>query len=106
MEASHFKDASKFLLLRTQLGLGFLQGLGQLVRAGGGLHAAADALHTGDHILDFLALYQRSDSLQVAVAAAQELYVMDLSVLHIKIDELRTGPLGLVSKVHDKFFLS
>ena len=92
--------------LRTQLVLSFLQGLGQLIRAGGGLHAAADTLHTRDHILDFLALHQRGDAFQVAVATAQELYIMDSSVLHVKIDELRTGPLALVSKVPDKFFLS
>src|SRR5699024_6082846 len=57
------------------------QGVGDLVRAGGGLAAAGDALHTGNGILGLLTPQQRADALQVAVAAAHDLHGMDGAVV-------------------------
>ena len=58
----------------------------QLVRAGGGLGAAADALQLGDGLLGLHSLHQRADALQIAVAASCEFYGVNDSVLQGDID--------------------
>ena len=73
-----------------------LQCLRQLIGAGGGLHAALHTLHTADHIVNIHTVHQRGDTFQIAVAAANELNIFDLVILHIKVDHLRAGALGLV----------
>ena len=80
----------------------FLQRLSQLIGAGGGLHTALDALHTGDHILNVHTFHQSADALQIAVAAAQELDIGDLAVLDIEEDLLGANALGFVLVTHIK----
>lgn len=83
-----------------------LQSLCQLVRAGGGSAAAADALYAGDDFIDIHALNELADALQVTVAAAEEVQVMYLAVLNVKNDLLRAGAAGFVSVLHsDASFL-
>ena len=53
------------------------QRLGDLVRAGGGLSAAADALQPLDGLVHRHAPQQAGDTLQVAVAAADHLDGLD-----------------------------
>lgn len=90
-----------FLRIPLHACFGGLQRLGQLVGAGGAFHAAGDALHTGDDIVDVHTLHELGNALQVAIAAAHELDVFDLVVFHIKVDHLRTGALGLIL-IHNK----
>ena len=73
----------------------FFQSFCKLIGAGGGLHAALDALYTGDDIVDIHAFHQGSDALQVAVAAAKELDVANLVVFDFKADELGADSLVL-----------
>ena len=80
--------------------LDFLECLCQLIGAGGGLHAAADALHTGDHIVDIHTLNQSGNALQIAVAAPKELDGLNLVILNLKKDALRAGSFGLVFVLH------
>ena len=61
-----------------------LQGLGQLVRAGGGLKAAADAFQLGNGLFGVHTLYQGADAFQIAIASAYELNVVNPSVLQIE----------------------
>ena len=77
-----------------------LQCGGQLVGAGGLLHAALDALQTGDDIVDIHTFHQTADAFQIAVAAAVELDIGQLIVFHIKADHLGAGSLGLKSVLH------
>ena len=77
------------------------QGLSQLIGAGGGLHATLHALDSCDDIVNVHALNQSSDALQVAVAAADELNVLDLAIFHIKQDALGAGTLSLLLKHND-----
>ena len=77
-----------------------LQSLCQLIGAGGGLHAAADAFHTGDDIVDVHSLYQRADAHQIAIAAAEELNIVNLAVFNFKGNLTGAGALGLVIVLH------
>lgn len=75
--------------------------LGELVRAGGGAHAAADALQPTDHFLRVHAFYQAGNALGVAGAAADEFHVVDFFVIvHLKLNGLRTDAFCLV--FHDR----
>ena len=78
----------------------------ELVGAGGGLAAAADAVEFRDDVVDFLADDQPADALEVSVASAHEEDLLDDAVIidgHI--DELRAGALGFVEGgFHDFFF--
>ena len=64
-------------LLRFQL----LKGAAELVRAGGAFAAAVYAVKAGYYIVYLLAGYQAAYSLQVAVASAQECYLLDYIVV-------------------------
>ena len=77
-----------------------LQSLCQLVGAGGSLGATGNTLNAGDNIIDVHAFHQRGDALQVAVAAAEELNILDLAVFNLKNDLSGAGALGLVSILH------
>ena len=57
--------------------------------------------HSGDNIVNIHAFDQGTDSLQVAVAAAEELDVADLIVLNLEANHLGTGSLGSVSVLHN-----
>lgn len=58
-----------------------LQGAAQLVRAGGAFAAAVYSVEAGYHIIYLLACYQAAYSLKVAVAAAQECYLLNYIVI-------------------------
>jgi len=64
-------------LLRFQL----LKGAAELVRAGGAFAAAVYAVEAGYYVVYLLAGYKAADALQVAVAAAQECYMLDYVVV-------------------------
>jgi len=79
-----------------QIGLCSLQCLCQLVGAGGFLHAAGNALNTGDDLINIHAFDKLCNALQVAVAATQELNILNLIVLDVKVNRLGAGALGIV----------
>ena len=87
--------------LRLFLGQSLLDGLGQLVGAGGAFEPATDAFQFGDDILGFHAFHQGSDTLCVAVAAAIELHILQDAVLDFKLDGLAACALGAVSVSHN-----
>ena len=84
-----------------QIGLCSLQCLCQLVGAGGFLHAAGNALNTGDDLINIHAFDELCNALQVSVAATQELNILNLIVLDVEINRLGAGALGIVF-VHNK----
>jgi hypothetical protein len=94
-----------FLHLNLESSLCFFQRAGQLVGAGGGLHAAGGALQASDDIIDIHALYERADALEVAVATTDEFNILNLVVLDLKNDLTGTGALGLVTVLHNVNFL-
>ena len=72
----------------------------ELVGAGGGLAAAADAVEFGDDVVDFLAGDQAADALEVSIASAiKEDLLNNALVIDRHIDELRAGALGFVEGV-------
>jgi hypothetical protein len=79
---------------------GLLQSGSQLVRAGSSLHAAGRAFQAGNDFIHIHTLNQGGDTLQVAVAAADELDVLQLAVLDLKVDVLRAGLLSLIFELH------
>ena len=79
----------------------FLQRLSQLIGARGGLHTALDALHTGDNILNVQTFHQSADALQIAVATADELDVLNLAVLDVEQNAPGAGAFGLVFVLHN-----
>ena len=85
------------LFLRQRL----LDGLGQLVGAGGAFEAATDAFQLGDDILGLHAIHQGGHALGVAITAAIELYVLQNAVLDFKLNGLAAGALGSVSVSHN-----
>ena len=77
------------------------QGFCQLIRAGGALAVAVDATQLLDHIFCRLPLYQCGDTLQVAVAATKEFYIVYLALLvQIKGDLPGAGTVGIISVAH------
>ena len=64
-------------LLRFQL----LKGAAELVGAGDAFAAAVYAVKAGYYVINLLAGYQAADALQVAVASAQECYLLDYVVV-------------------------
>ena len=84
------------MAVKFWLSVCFLQRLSQLVRAGGGLHTALDSFNTGDDILHIHTFHQGCDALQVAIAAADKLNILDLVVLNVEQNALRASALGLV----------
>lgn len=80
--------------------LGLLQCLGQLVRTGGGLAAAADALHPLDGLLHRHPLQQHGDALKVAAAPAHYLDGLDEAVLHLDGEGPGADPPGCVLNGH------
>ena len=74
------------------------QGPGQLIGAGGGLHAALDALDALDGLSCVHPLDQRSDSLQIAVAAALEADAGNLAVFDAEGDLPGTGAAGFITE--------
>ena len=79
----------------------------ELVGAGGGFAAAADAVEFRDDFVDFLANDQTADALEVSVAAAHEENLLnDIIVVNSHIDKLRAGALGFVEGVgHNEEFV-
>ena len=76
----------------------------ELIRAGGRLTSAADAIQFLDDVVDFLASDQTADRLQIAVASAHEEDLLDHAVVIDRhIDELRAGALGFVEGVGHNF---
>ena len=77
--------------------------MAELVRAGGGFVAAADALQFGDYIIDFLASDEAADALQVAVAATEERDLLDdIVVVGRHVDKQRAGTLcGVLDMLHN-----
>ena len=76
----------------------------ELVGAGGGLAAAADAVEFLDDIVDFLSSDQPADALEVSVASANEEDLPDNAlVIDGHIDELRAGALGFVEGVGHRY---
>ena len=73
-----------------------LECLCQLVGAGSGFEAAANALHTVNGILHLHAAQQMGDSLQVAVAAAGDAAVLDGVPFHIDLHIVGADALGAV----------
>ena len=81
-------------------GVGFADGFGQLVGAGGGSSAAGVA---SELFIDFLgcpAVDELRDSLEVAVAAAGEADVGHNALIDVKVDFERANALGMISVVH------
>ena len=91
-----FKIAKAVNLFRQ----GLLDGLGQLVGAGGVFEPATDAFQTLEHFINFHAIYQSANALRVAVAAAVELHVFQNAVLDFKLNRLTTSALGSVGVFH------
>ena len=94
------------MAVKFWLSVCFLQRLSQLVRAGGGLHAALDTLDAGNYIVNVHAIDQSADALQIAVASADKLNILDLVVLNVEQNALRASALGLVFVTHKLYFLS
>ena len=65
----------RFLVLQL------LQGSAQLVRTGGALRAATDAVQSGKYIVNMLPAHQLADALQVAVASTKEEHLLDDVIL-------------------------
>ena len=80
-----------------------LQSNGQLIGAGGALHAALDSGHPVDDVLGLHAFNQSADALQVAVAAADELHVVDLAVLQVEENRPGAGDFGGILVMHCVF---
>ena len=79
-----------------------LQSLSQLIGAGSGTAAAADAFHTGDDVFHTLAFAQSTDALQIAVATADEAQIVNLAVNDLEDDLAGASAAGLVMMFHDE----
>ena len=62
-----------------------------------------DAIQTGDNFVNLHTLHQLTNSLKIAVATAQEFYIIDFSVLNTEVNSLRTGSLCLTFKLYNIF---
>lgn len=80
--------------------LGFhclLEGVAELIGAGGRLAVALDATHTGDNVCGLLAFDEGGDALCIAMASAEELNILDhVVVVQFDVDEAGTGAAGLI----------
>ena len=77
-----------------------LQRLCQLIGAGGRSAAAANAFNLSDDLVHIHTFYQLADALQVAVAAADEVEVLDLVILDLENDLTGASAAGLVRILH------
>lgn len=76
--------------------------MGYLVGAGGGLHAALDALETVDDLLVRLTLDERTDALEIAMATAEDFSGYDAAAFASDTDEFTAGALsGVVDNFHN-----
>jgi hypothetical protein len=78
----------------------FLDSPTELVGTAGGFESAADALQPFDDSGGFHPFHQSAYPLQVAVATAHELDIVQSSlVVNVEVDGYRTGGLGIVGEV-------
>jgi len=84
--AFHAPDGVKELGL--MFCLVFLQGLAELVHTGGGLGAASDAAETVQDEIDIHAFDHGGDGLEIALAPAAEIDVVDAAVVDDEVDFL------------------
>lgn len=75
---------------------GDTQGLGQLVRTGGGLIAALNPCHAGDGVLGLHARQQLGNALEVAAAASQNLDLLNHAFLDFHVHKLGAYALGFI----------
>ena len=88
--------------LRKKLRVILIDRLGELVGAGGALHAAGVASQDVSYLFGILAFDELTDGLEVAVAAAGEDDVVKDAVLDVKRDRGRTGSAGTVGILQDE----
>ena len=81
---------------------GFAQRVDKLVGAAGGTTTAGIALEHGGDVLDALAVDEFADSLEIAVAAADEIHVLDGIAVKIDVDLTRAYAPGSIG-VHIRF---
>jgi len=82
-----------------------LQGLSQLVAAGGAAVAAVNAAQFCGNFLDGKSFYQDADSFKIAGAAVDESNIMDLAVNDVIIYLLRAGAAGFV-RIHKNYLVN
>lgn len=84
-----------------------LQSTAELVGAGGGFVAAADAAQFGDYVVDSLAGDETADTLQITVAATKERDLLDdVVVVSRHVDEQRASALGWILYMFHNFQFS
>jgi transcriptional pleiotropic regulator of transition state genes len=76
---------------------GFFHRAHQLIGTGRAAPAAVVPLQNADCLIGFLSLQQLADGVEVAVAAPDEMNIMELSVLQAKADLAGANALGLIS---------
>ena len=82
-----------------------LQGLSQLVAAGGAAVAAVNAAQFCGNFLNGKSFYQDADSFKIAGAAVDESNIMDLAVNDVIIYLLRAGAAGFV-RIHKNYLVN
>ena len=75
------KKFDKFVYYACSALFQLLQSAAKLVGAGGTFAAAVYAVKAGYYVVYLMAGYKAADALQVAVAAAQECYMLDYVVV-------------------------
>ena len=79
------------------------QSAAELVGARGGLPATADAVEFADDIVNLLTHHQGADALQVAVAALDEIHLLDdIIIVSRHVNQLRASTLRLILNVLHK----
>ena len=91
---------SALLTIHYSTSLCLADGLAELVGAGGLFPATADAFEAGEDVLDFHAFDESAHALRVAVAAAEEIDVVDDAVFDVEIDLFATSSLCLIGVMH------
>lgn len=82
-----------------------LEGLGELIGAGGGLGAAFYSLKAGDGVGGAHAFNEAGDALEVAVAATEELDVGDdVAFVEVDDDDGGTGATGVICELTRHFY--
>lgn len=79
---------------------GLPDGLAKLVGTGGVLETATYAFQTLEHFINFHAIYQSTNALGVAVAAAVKLNILQNTILDFKLNGLTAGALGSIGVFH------